>query len=373
MDKILLLCKSTFLVSFIFFLSSLFLSCEDSPSKPDPKKNPRDYTWKADTLEHPDANQVTMSSIWASSENDIYICGHSDITNANLWHYNGINWSNASEDYNLIQLGGHSLYGVWGSSADNIWAVGNESQRNPEDISKQISVSYIIHFNGAVWTEQFVDTNNVGRLKSIHGNSPNNVWACGYNGLILHYNGVEWIKDTVDIITIKKGDEFILSSIKIFNSKPYIMAHHIDNINIKQYSYFITGDIGNWKVIASHEWGTGAHPFGLNNIYSSPWNKLYSHAWGIFEWQGDNNWNQVFDNRYPISDMMGTDEDNVFAVGGFSRAHHWNGTDWHQIKEVYNEQENIYYQAVWCFDDQVFIIGSTLDTFPQNTVVWHGK
>lgn len=33
-----------------------------------------------------------MSSIWGSSEKDIYMCGHSAGPGGGLWHYDGKEW-----------------------------------------------------------------------------------------------------------------------------------------------------------------------------------------------------------------------------------------------------------------------------------------
>ncbi len=69
-----------------------------------------------------------------------------------------------------------TLRALWGSSASNVWAVGDEGP--------------IIHWNGNTWTVQNSGTG--ARLWDIWGAAANDVWAVGRWGTIIHYDGVSW-------------------------------------------------------------------------------------------------------------------------------------------------------------------------------------
>lgn len=69
-----------------------------------------------------------------------------------------------------------ALYGIWGSSANDVWAVG--------------SGGAVFHWNGATWSQQRVltDAGQPKPLFGIWGSGPNDVWAFGVNE-IFHADG----------------------------------------------------------------------------------------------------------------------------------------------------------------------------------------
>ena len=69
-----------------------------------------------------------------------------------------------------------TLYGVWGSGPDNIFAVGDSGT--------------ILHYNGTAWTA--MDSGSTSNLKGVWGSALNDVYAVGDSGIILHYNGTAW-------------------------------------------------------------------------------------------------------------------------------------------------------------------------------------
>ena len=75
---------------------------------------------------------------------------------------------------------GYALNGVWGSSASDVWAVGDAGT--------------IVHWNGAVWAT--VASGTKKDLKAIWGSGASNVWAVGVAGTILHWNGSAWTAET---------------------------------------------------------------------------------------------------------------------------------------------------------------------------------
>jgi hypothetical protein len=62
-----------------------------------------------------------------------------------------------------------TLYGVWGTDANNVWAVGVGGT--------------IVKWNGTTWAAQISGTTNL--LWGVWGTDANNVWAVGEGGTIL--------------------------------------------------------------------------------------------------------------------------------------------------------------------------------------------
>lgn len=79
-----------------------------------------------------------------------------------------------------------TLYGLWGASTDEVWAVGGNV-----DGSQPRTALY--RHDGEQWTsvEQPPEANNRTLFK-VWGSAANDVWACGQAGLLLHYDGQSW-------------------------------------------------------------------------------------------------------------------------------------------------------------------------------------
>lgn len=69
------------------------------------------------------------------------------------------------------------LQDIWGSSDDDIWAVG--------------TAGTILHHDGNAWSEVASKTSQT--LRAVWGTGPSNVWAVGDNGTSVVYNGTSWL------------------------------------------------------------------------------------------------------------------------------------------------------------------------------------
>ena len=103
-------------------------------------------------------DEFDSGDIWGSSGSDVYAGGRYGV----LYHYNGNTWRQ------LDDLGYDDLDSIWGSSADNIYAV---------------SGSQAFHYDGYVWVEISTPVS----LYSVWGSSASDVFGVGSSGRILHY------------------------------------------------------------------------------------------------------------------------------------------------------------------------------------------
>ncbi|MBX3258145.1 MAG: hypothetical protein KF782_00385 [Labilithrix sp.] len=92
-----------------------------------------------------------------------------------------------------------ALYGVWGSSANDVWVVG--------------SFGAVLHWNGATWSQQRVRT-AAGQPKplfGIWGSGPGDVWAFGVNE-IFHADGWDDTETAWSTIEAPRLDAFTPTS-----------------------------------------------------------------------------------------------------------------------------------------------------------------
>ena len=105
------------------------------------------------------ADPVHGDSVWGSAWNDVFVVGEC------VFHYDGSTWSThvPCDDWNR--------YGIWGSSADNVFTVGRTGG--------------ISRYDGSVWTAQNSGT-KVG-LHAVWGSSATSIFAVGEGGTIVRY------------------------------------------------------------------------------------------------------------------------------------------------------------------------------------------
>jgi len=85
-----------------------------------------------------------------------------------------------------------TLYSVWGSSADDVWAVG--------------SLGAIRHITPADERWQIVPSPTQVTLRSIWGSGPNDIWAVGEQGTILHWDGTSFTASSAELPLGRKPD-----------------------------------------------------------------------------------------------------------------------------------------------------------------------
>ncbi len=185
-----------------------------------------------DTVKNPPLSLVlqelpaALLSISGKSSHDMYAVGADpgDGTGPMVLHYNGINWERlltgqsgnlwwititpidgsfymAGENGMILRYdpatrvferqttpGTPLLYGIWGDSASDLWAVGG-------DPANDSTGGVVWHYDGTEWTAQDlsgVRAEGIPTLFKVWGRNQNDVWASGRLGIILHWDGTSW-------------------------------------------------------------------------------------------------------------------------------------------------------------------------------------
>ncbi|MBX3220318.1 MAG: hypothetical protein KF795_07335 [Labilithrix sp.] len=124
----------------------------------------------------------TVLGFWGSSATDLWLVA--DNSERNGWEKGmirhgtaapkggGLVWSTVDSQSTM------TLEGIWGSSADDVWAVGEKGtiRRMTKGASR--------------WA--IVSSPTTEALHAIWGSSANDVWAVGDSGTILHFDGASW-------------------------------------------------------------------------------------------------------------------------------------------------------------------------------------
>jgi hypothetical protein len=121
----------------------------------------------------PSGTVKELDGVWGTSASNVWAVGDETIL-----HYDGATWSTVAGGSALF---GIWLFGIWGSSASDIWAVGYQAGGTP----------VIFHYDGANWSSVPSPSTEL-QYTSVSGSSASDVWAAGPRGFISHYDGTSW-------------------------------------------------------------------------------------------------------------------------------------------------------------------------------------
>ena len=118
-------------------------------------------------MEHDIEPREFLKGVWGSSATDVFAVGE----NGMILHYDGIEWIKMKSPTT------EHLYGVWGSSSSNVYAVGESGT--------------ILYYNGFTWSAD-IESGTTEGLRAIWGVGSSDIYSVGDSGTILNYDGMSW-------------------------------------------------------------------------------------------------------------------------------------------------------------------------------------
>jgi hypothetical protein len=241
-----------------------------------------------------------FSGVWGSAANDVYAVGGSSSTGAGtVAHWNGVAWSIVRSEPKK------PLLAVWGSGHDDVWAVGERGTT--------------IHSDGSTWMAKVSGTTE--SLQSVWGSGPGDVWAVGHGGTIRHWNGTAWSdagSPTTKFLWCLSG------------SGP-ADAWAVGFSETDQTGVIVHWDGSRWTVTPN-----GA-PQLLVGVWSNGPADAWAVGWGIVHWNGTV-WTAVASPtdaaQVVLVAVWGSGRDDVWAVGTGGTTLHWNGTAWARVESA---------------------------------------
>jgi hypothetical protein len=354
--------KSFFKVIFLFSLFTTLITCSDQGTNPptEKPKDPREMIWTADTLAYPESIQTLMSNILAFNSKDIFIYGHNFITKGKTYHFDGIKW----EVYDLTQyIGGYNVLKMIAFSRNNIWGAGDRG-----DVT-----GLLFNFNGSTWTEYKL-ASYYPPLYSIDGETANEFYACGRDGIVWYNKNGNWLLDTVKIKR-PVDTHYQLGSLAVYNGEVFMLGWVYSSKSGFRWSkdYLIRGKYQSFTVVDSMDAykNNVAERWGIGKLIKGNNGKLYSRgSRGFYEWDGTN-WKNFHQSFYGWG--LYVYNDNYMMDLGTGGADFYNGQSWIRLDEIFKNYRNVTFMDAWTNGKELFIIGNTSDAFPQKTIILHGK
>lgn len=136
------------------------------------------YRVVGDALEKatPALTAATLYGVWGASASEVWAVGGSPLGNAEndvILRFDGTSWARVA----VAQPLDVAYFKVWGSARDDVWIVGQQG--------------VVLHFDGNSWSR--VQTPTRATLLTVTGRSANEVWAVGGPpAVLLRWDGTAW-------------------------------------------------------------------------------------------------------------------------------------------------------------------------------------
>lgn len=291
-----------------------------------------------------------LKGVWGLDATHVYAFGRGVIL-----QFDGQTWRNMFEGYLTT---GETFYGVWGANASELWAVSSNG--------------YIWRFDGTRWSVPVFAAPDRYDFWSIWGTSADNIYVGGWLQPVFHYDGVEWKAVSIKTMENPEGRWDVHD---IWGSGPddiYVGKLHFDGLT--------------WNVL-NETTGKGLWGSGASDVFSVAFvNPGDSYA-AIQHFDG-NSWRttsggiskSVSGIPYELTDIWGSDRNNVYAVGKGGKIVRGPRFDVH-IKfggsgtgEVAAENTNLVCKSdcVASFDRGINLSLNALPAINSNFDVWSG-
>jgi hypothetical protein len=305
----------------------------------------------------------SLYGIWGSSAADLFAVGEpGGRFESGIFHYNGQAWAQQSTQP------GVTLYSLWGSGSSDVFAVGS---------SPLGALGYdgvILHYDGSSWTSMpgpgvgTADGSVQVAFFSIWGTSPSDVFAVGeastdFNrALIAHFDGTRWSEMPLDT-----GGDRVLRD--VFGSSPqdvYAVGYFDAGSSLKRKfslsaraRMLSEGVIFHYDGAAWHE----VQPIAVNQAYNGVWAASQNDVF-VVGTTGDQGIILHFDGSGwsvmpapptgPLLDVWGTSGTDVYAAG-VGTILHYDGQSW---TETLSTSQRL--AGIWAGSPaDVFVAGSS--------------
>ncbi|NJO15313.1 MAG: choice-of-anchor D domain-containing protein [Thioploca sp.] len=232
--------------------------------------------------------RMDFNAVWGSAANDVFAVGREGL----IFHYDGSQWREMDTGMINSEVFYH-LRDIWGTSSTDVFAVGYDT---------------ILHYDGNQWTAMNSGISTIN-LEGIWGTSSTDVFAVGHQGIILHYDGNQWTAMDSGTSSMMLLSVWGSSSNDVFAGGNGGILHY----DGQQW----TSMAGVISSVISIEGTSSTDVFAIEGIDS------------IFHYNGQQ-WTpiQLGGSMSATTDLWVSSSTEVFAVGTKGKILHYDGSNW---------------------------------------------
>ena len=275
-----------------------------------------------------------LYGILALGADDVYAVG----TGGTILHYDGTGWTLVSPAWIT-------------SEVENVWAA------NPEHIWFSGTDGLLLYLDRITDTWTLVDSGTLETLYGIWGSSDNDIWAAGgwSGGIVLHYDGTSWTEDRSVPSIDRKGFRAVsgAGADNIFGALHDGGIMHYDGTSWRPMEGAITASLRSvWgssgqEVFAA---GSATSPDGTR---STALLRYDGTRWSVADWR------RGFDAR----DLWVVSPTEIYLVGADQNVRRWDGSEW-TPSPVGMFPDTDLLGAWGVAGGELFVVGGQDDTIP---------
>jgi hypothetical protein len=276
----------------------------------------------------------------------------------------------AGGDLQLLKTGvNKNIYGVWGTAADNVYAVGAQGT--------------LLHWNGGSWTLQASLGGGTADLRSVYGADATHVWAVGTAGAAAAFNGAVWkaipmLSGTANFNGVfaatKSGGGYDVwaaaqqglyrlvesggqAGLQKFNPTPYgnyLGIHGSDAEHV--WAVGMTGVIAHWNG-QSWKQQTSTTSIALRSVWAASATSVFAvgEKGQILRYDGQVWKAMQSPTQQTLASVWGTSDKDVWAAGSRGALLHYDGVKW-KVEKVAGLDKTL--SAIWTSSGgDVFALG----------------
>lgn len=201
-----------------------------------------------------------------------------------------------------------ALLGVWGTSPDDVWAVGGTATE-----------PLVLHYDGASWSR--VPVPGQARLWNVYGFGIADVYAVGEHGLVLHFDGHEWA------ISSSGTDATLYGLWGASGEDVWLAGGSV--IDPAGSATLLRGTGAEFHPVA--DLPDALRPSALFKVHGfDPTDVLVAGTSGMLHYDGATWMQEPVPSSEPLHSTWGSGPDDIYAVGGrdYAEIVHYDGNAW---------------------------------------------
>jgi hypothetical protein len=242
-------------------------------------------TWRMDDV----PTRTDIRGVWASAPGDIYACGFS----GTLLHFDGTAWervnSGTSED----------LYAVWGTGTGDLFLAGTGGK--------------VRRRQAGAWEEYAVAPDE--RMRTLCGYAPDDVYVGGSRGSLFRFDGTTWTR-----MTVFDDPFYNFEILDLWGPAP-------GQIAFAERRGIIWFDGANWGYVEAAD----ENSFGMWGL--SFQEQFLVSAGSSTHWVNGVRARHFTPTEEPLFDVWGPAVTDLYAVGRYGVAAHFDGTAWQALSQ----------------------------------------
>ncbi|MFN3871386.1 MAG: glucosyl transferase [Ignavibacterium sp.] len=270
-----------------------------------------EFSWQS--WEFGTTGSSTLYDVAIIDENDIWAVGEINIADTSIngyTTYNAVHWDGTKWELKRIQFytfcgqqhtGSYPAKSVFAFGSNDVWIAMDGSQ--------------VVRWNGSTQSQPICTPVSINKL---WGSSSEDLYAVGNGGNIAHWDGRKWTK-------IENLSDVSLRDIKGYNNRLWISGYSSDYLKSILFELKNNSLAVIWSNFSTN--GTEPFGNNIYSIYPTEKDLFIASNYGVFRKKliVGNLTEKIFHPSVKVNQIIGTGKNDIFTVDDWSSIWHYNG------------------------------------------------